>query len=76
VKNHFYSKLRKSVRKLNRIILEKYPNKFKPIKTKVLYKIIETTEFRFKPSPEVEEKLVDFCLSILRYNSRYQKHSF
>ena len=40
VKNHFYSRLRKSLRKINKVIQEKYKKEVREIQTKVLYKII------------------------------------
>ena len=40
VKNHFYSKMRKGLRKLNRIISEEFKKDFKDIKLKVIYKIL------------------------------------
>jgi hypothetical protein len=42
IKNHFYSKLRKTIRKLNKIILEHFVQDFRELKEKTLYKIIET----------------------------------
>jgi len=40
VKNHFYSKLRKAIRKLNKIIEENYKKTLKEFKIIDLYKII------------------------------------
>ena len=40
VKNHFYSKLRKAIRKLNKIIHDNFRKEFKEIKITILYKII------------------------------------
>ncbi len=40
VKNHFYSRLRKSLRKINKVVQEKYKKEVREIQTKVLYKII------------------------------------
>lgn len=40
IKNHFYSRLRKSLRRLNQIIQERYKKSLREIQTKVLYKII------------------------------------
>jgi predicted transcriptional regulator len=48
VKNHFYSKLRKSLRKLNKKIHKHLKREYKDIKTSTLYKIIETMENRNK----------------------------
>lgn len=43
VKNHFFSRLRKGLRKLNKIIVQEYKKTIKEIKNIVLYKIIEVT---------------------------------
>lgn len=43
VKNHFYSKIRKSARKLNKIIHEIHKEEYRPIKNCMLSKIIEIT---------------------------------
>jgi hypothetical protein len=43
VKNHFYSKLRKSVRKLNKLINDFFREEYKPIKESVLSRVIKTT---------------------------------
>jgi hypothetical protein len=40
VKNHFYSKLRKSLRKLNKKTQKYLKKEYKDIKTATLYKII------------------------------------
>lgn len=43
VKNHFFAKLRKSMRKMNRIILKHFKKKMKELKISVLYKIVEAS---------------------------------
>ncbi len=40
VKNHLYSKLRKALRKLNKVIKENFKKEFKEIKQNLIYKII------------------------------------
>jgi hypothetical protein len=40
VKNHFYSKLRKSIRRLNKIIESELGKEHSQIKLRILYKII------------------------------------
>lgn len=40
VKNHFYSKLRKSVRRLNKLISERFRREYKEIKISSVYKIL------------------------------------
>lgn len=54
VKNHYYSRLRKSLRKLNKIIHAKHKKMFREVQTKVLYKMIEASEERFKAEPMVD----------------------
>ena len=44
VKNHFYSKLRKAMRKLNKYIHDFYRREFKEIKINAIYKIVEANE--------------------------------
>lgn len=51
VKNHFFSRLRKSLRKVNKVIQDKYKKEIREIQIKVLYKIIEASEEKFKPEP-------------------------
>lgn len=48
VKNHFYSKLRKLLRRLNKIIQFYLKKQFRPIDISVMYKIVEAAEERFK----------------------------
>ena len=44
VKNHLYSKLRKSLRTLNKIVRTSFKKQLKEISTTVLYKLTEATE--------------------------------
>lgn len=53
VKNHFYSKLRKAIRKLNRIGQETQGEEYKEINNQTLYKILEAAESKFKLSTKV-----------------------
>ena len=55
VKNHFYSKLRKAIRKLNKVIHDHFKKEFKEIKITILYKIIEAADEKFKSSPSIDE---------------------
>jgi hypothetical protein len=59
VKNHFFSKLRKSVRKLNKVIHEHFKKTYKEIRLSIINKIIEATDEKFKPSPSVEPELIE-----------------
>jgi hypothetical protein len=51
IKNHFYSKLRKIVRKLNTVIHGHLRREYRQINISTLYKIVEATEERFKEEP-------------------------
>ena len=51
IKNHFYSKLRRILRKLNTVIQANLKKEFRPINIATLYKIVEATEERFKEDP-------------------------
>lgn len=54
VKNHFYSKLRKAVRRLNKLITDFFPTQHKFIRESVLSKIIKTTESKFKNNSKID----------------------
>ena len=64
VKNHFYSKMRKALRKLNKVIHQYFKKEFREIKMNVLYKIVEATDEKFKNNPSIEEEISDRCCSI------------
>ncbi|XP_031472907.1 uncharacterized protein LOC116245566 [Nymphaea colorata] len=51
IKNHFYSKLRKILRKLNTVIHSHLRREYRQINIGTLYKIVEATEERFKEEP-------------------------
>ena len=44
VKNHFHSKLRRAIRKINLLIFSYLRNEFKPLKNNIISKILQTTE--------------------------------
>lgn len=44
VKNHFHSKLRRAIRKINLLISCYLRNEFKPLKNNIISKILQTTE--------------------------------
>ena len=48
IKNHFYSRLRKGLKKMNQVAEEFLEKRFKEIKFNVLFKIIEATEDGYK----------------------------
>lgn len=62
MKNHFYSKLRKSLRRLNRAIHHKYKKEYRDFKLPLLNRIVETTEERFKPQPALDPQAVQQSL--------------
>ena len=43
VKNHFFAKIRKSMRKMNKIIKKRFKKELKVVKLNVLYKILEAS---------------------------------
>ena len=55
VKNHFYSRLRKSLKKINQVLAEKFRKEYKEIKPSLLFKIVEVSEERFKLSTLFEK---------------------
>lgn len=62
VKNHFYSKLRKSLRRINRAIHHKYKKEYHDFKLLLLNRIVETTEERFKQHPALDPQAVQQSL--------------
>lgn len=67
VKNHFYSKLRKSARRLNRTIQSRYRREYREIKLSLLNRVVETTEERFKNSSRFEQEAI--TQSLRKYKS-------
>ena len=61
VKNHFYSKLRKSLRHLNKIVKKNFKKEFRELKIGALYKIIEGFEEQFKEKPIVPQEVSNYC---------------
>ena len=57
VKNHFYSKLRKALRKLNRAVQSHFRRDCRPLKMAALYKVLEATDDRLKEHPRIPEAL-------------------
>ena len=64
VKNRFYSKIRKGLRKVNYIVKDHFRKDFKEIKQTVLYKIIEGAEDRFNPNPIYDADTWTYCTGI------------
>lgn len=60
VKNHFYSRLRKSLKKINQVYAEEFRKDYKEIKPPILYKIVEVTEERFKLNATFDKEFVCF----------------
>lgn len=66
VKNHFYSKLRKILRKLNSIIHTYLRKECRPINIGILYKVVEATEERFKEDPCCGFEVSIACQGIMK----------
>jgi hypothetical protein len=66
IKNHFFSRLRMSLRHLNKQIPAQ--SHTKPIKMHVLYKIMSTCEERFNPDSEYTHSFIEFSYGINRSN--------
>lgn len=64
VKNHFYSKMRKAIRKLGKVIQIHFRKQVKEIKLNVLYKIVEATDEKFKTNPTIDEEISDRCCQL------------
>lgn len=56
--------MRKSIRKLNKVIHQYFRKELKEIKFTVLYKIVEATDEKFKNDSTVEEEIPVKCGSI------------
>lgn len=63
VKNHFYSRMRKAIRKLNKTIYQNFKKDYKEIKMPVLYKIVEATDEKFKVNSPIDEEISQHCCS-------------
>ena len=61
VKNHFYSKLRKVLRRLNTIIHSFLRREFREININVIYKIVEACEELFKDKPNCDPATSEAC---------------
>lgn len=55
VKNHFYSKLRKALKKINKAIALTARKDLRDIKPNVLYRIVEVVEEKFKELPKFDQ---------------------
>jgi hypothetical protein len=73
VKNHFYSKLRKILRKLNNIIYYHFRKQYREININIVYKIVEATEEKFKEDPNCEEYVSLACQCSLLFYFRNPK---
>jgi hypothetical protein len=62
VKNHFYSKLRKALRRINRAIHHRHRKEYRDFKLPLLNRIVETTEERFKTQPSLDPSAVQQSL--------------
>jgi hypothetical protein len=55
IKNHFHSKLRKGIRKLNKEIKQHYKKSIKPFKLNIIYKVVEGSDYRFSDKAFLDE---------------------
>ena len=44
VKNHYHSKFRKTLRKINKCIMDHLKGQFRPLKNSIISKIVQTAE--------------------------------
>lgn len=61
IKNHFYSKLRKVLRKLNSIVHAYFRREFREISISIVYKIVEGCEEIFKEAPACDRNVSLAC---------------
>lgn len=57
MKNHFYSKMRKSLRTINKLAKLHLKKEVKEISDLVLYKLTEVTDETLKKSPDVSKEI-------------------
>lgn len=60
MKNHFYSKLRKALRKINKVINANYKKEIKEFKPNILYRVVEVAEENFKLLASYEKPFCAF----------------
>lgn len=76
VKNHFYSRMRKAIRKLNKTIHQNFKRDYREIKMPVLYKIVEATDQKFKSNTIIDEEISQKCCSNFFNLSKVSKTYF
>jgi hypothetical protein len=64
VKNRFYSKLRKSTRRINKFITDQLNSQYEEITPRLLSNLIETSELRFHPNAKVNEETIELSVCI------------
>ena len=69
VKNHYHSKLRKALRKVNKLIYDCLRSDFKSIKNSILPKILQTAEDYYTQSNKAEETIAKKCFGIFFVNA-------
>lgn len=57
IKNHFHSKLRRAIRKLNKEIKLHFKKSIKQFRLNLIYKVVEASDYRF--SPKLSQDLSD-----------------
>lgn len=68
VKNHYHSKLRKALRKVNKLIYEYLRNDFKSIKNSILPKILQTAEDYYSQADKSEATVAKRCFGTVLLN--------
>ena len=64
VKNHFYSTLRKAVRRANKFLADIKDRELREIKNVLLNKILACAEDKFENRMDVSEEVVELCIEI------------
>lgn len=61
VKNHFHSKFRRAIRRINHLISALMRSEFKPLKNNLISKILKTSEDYYDQEDKSEETASKFC---------------
>lgn len=64
IKNHFFSKMRKALRRINKEILVHFGKSIKPIRESIIFKIMEITDERFKKESGVPKEIIELSLDL------------
>ena len=64
IKNHFYSTLRKAVRRVNKFLFDYKDREIREVKNVLLNKILACAEDKFENKKHLSEEVVDLCFNI------------